>query len=157
MRSGGSPWRVAYARVTDSLDRSALDSNAVLAGTILCLLVAVPAAVLQGFLADDDAGTDQSAWVYVALAVIVVAYLLGGALAGRAVPTAPFVNGAAATTLAFVVVQGVGAVVRVARGDEFPSLVGIVFNALLAASIGALGAGFGARWATMGRDGESSG
>jgi hypothetical protein len=138
--------------VTDSLDR-----NVVLAGAMLCVLIAVPAAVTQGILADDDAGTDQSAWVYLALAVIVIAYLLGGALAGRQVPSSPFVNGAAATTLAFVVVQSAGAIVRLVRGDSFPSLTGIVFNALLAASIGALGAGWASRRATMVSDGELPG
>ena len=138
--------------MTDSIDR-----NVVLAGAMLCTLIAVPAAVVQGILADDDAGTDQSGWVYVALVAIVVAYLLGGALAGRQVPTAPFVNGAAATTLAFVAIQTVGTIVRLVRDDGFPSIAGIVFNALLAASIGAIGAGWGARRATMGGDGELPG
>lgn len=128
--------------MTESLDR-----NAVLAGAVWCVLIASPAAVAQGLLADDDAGTDQSVWVFVALAVIVTAYLVGGAIAGARVTDAPFINGATATLAAFVAIQAVGAVVRLARGDGL-SLVAIVFNALLAASIGALGAAYGARRAT---------
>lgn len=122
----------------------ALERPAVLTGALWCLALAVPAAVVQGVLADDDTGTDQSAWVFVALLAIVVAYLLGGAMAGRRALDAPFVNGAAAAFSAFAVVQVVGIIVRVVRGDGV-SPVALVFNALLAASIGTVGAWFGAR------------
>ena len=136
--------------MTDSLDRMA-----VLAGAVVCVLIATPAAVVQSVLADDDAGTDQSAWVFLALAAIVVAYLVGGAVAGGRVPDAPFINGAAATLAAFVAIQAVGAVVRLVRGNGL-SPVAIVFNALLAASIGALGAAYGARRATIAAERGSS-
>lgn len=123
----------------DSLHRSA-----VLAGAVACLVLAVPAAIVTGVLGDDDAGTDQSNWVLVAFVVIVFAYLLGGAVAGRRAPTVPFINGAAATFLAFAVVQVVGIVRRLAA-DEGVSIGALVFNALLAPSIGVVGAWFGAR------------
>ncbi len=106
-------------------------------------MIAVPAAVVQSILADNDAGTDQSNWVFLALLAIVFAYLLGGAQAGRRAVDDPFVNGAAAAFSAFAVVQVVGIVIRLARGDDF-NLVALVFNALLAASIGTVGAWFGA-------------
>lgn len=112
-----------------------------------CLVLAVPAAIASSLLADDSGSTDQSNWVFVALLVIVVAYLLGGGQAGRLAPRSPFVNGAAATFLAFSLVQTVGIVLRLFRGDDI-SIVGIVFNGLLAASFGTVGAWFGARRAT---------
>ena len=112
---------------------------------MMTLLIAVPAAITSAGLSDDEA-TDQSNWTLLALFAIVVAYLLGGALAGRAVPSAPFINGAAATLLAFTVVQVAGIVLRLARGDGV-NLIALVFNGLLAASVGTFGAWFGARWA----------
>lgn len=123
----------------DSLNRSA-----VLAGAVACLVLAVPAAIVTAVLGDDDGGTDQSNWVLVAFLVIVVAYLLGGAVAGRRAPTVPFINGAAATFLAFAGVQVVGVVRRIIA-DETISIGALVFNALLAPSIGVVGAWFGAR------------
>lgn len=122
----------------DSLNR-----DAVVVGAVWCLAIAVPAAVVSTILSDDGS-TDQSNWVFLALLAIVVAYLLGGALAGVRALDAPFLNGAAATFCAFALVQTVGIVVRLARGDDI-SIVGIVFNALLAASFGTVGAWFGAR------------
>ena len=124
----------------DSLNRSV-----VLAGAMMTLLIAVPAAIVTAWLSDDGA-TDDSNWTLLALLAIVIAYLLGGALAGRAVPTAPFTNGAAATLLAFLVVQAFAIALRLARGDDV-NLIALVFNGLLAASFGTVGAWFGARWA----------
>lgn len=121
---------------------SSLDRNAVLAGALRCLVIAAPAAVIQRLLADDG-GTDQSVWVYVALAAILGAYLYGGAVAGRLAPHSPFAHGAAATVAAFAVVQTIGAVLRIIDGDGI-SPAALIFNVLLAASIGSLGAG----WAT---------
>lgn len=122
---------------------AALNVAAVRRGAIVCLLIAAPAAVISRLLADNDAGTDQSNWVFVALLAIVIAYLMGGSIAGRLAAEAPFVNGAAAALTAFVVVQVIGGVVRIVQGDGL-SPVGIAFNALLAATIGVVGAGIGA-------------
>ncbi len=127
---------------------SALDLPAVRRGALLCLLVATPAAVISALLADNESGTDQSNWVYVALLAIVAAYLAGGAVAGKAARESPFANGAAAAFMAFAVVQIIGIVIRLARGDDV-SLIALAFNSLLAASIGAVGAGFGVRRGTL--------
>ena len=121
---------------------AALNVEAVRRGAIICLIIAAPAAVIQRLLADDDGGTDQSNWVFLALLAIVAAYLVGGSIAGHLAPDAPFMNGAAATLAAFVAVQVIGGVIRLAQGDGL-SPVGIVFNALLAATIGVVGAGIG--------------
>ncbi|MEM9518385.1 MAG: hypothetical protein AAGA37_03635 [Actinomycetota bacterium] len=122
---------------------AALNVSAVRRGALVCLVIAAPAAVISRLLADNDAGTDQSNWVFVALLAIVVAYLLGGSTAGRHAADAPFVNGAAASLSAFAVVQVIGGVIRLIQGDGL-SPIGIVFNALLAATIGVVGAGVGA-------------
>ena len=115
---------------------------AIRAGTAICLVVSVPAAAAQAALADSDAG-EQSNWVYLTLLAIVVAYLLGGAVAGRIATAAPMINGAAATVTAFAVVQLVAGVLRIAAGDGINPLA-LIFNVLLAASIGTVGAGIGA-------------
>jgi len=98
--------------------------------------------VAQAVLAGSD-GDEQSNWVYLTLLAIIVAYLAGGAVAGRMATAAPMINGAAAAVAAFAVVQLVAGVVRIAGGDGINPLA-LVFNVLLAASIGTVGAGIGA-------------
>lgn len=120
---------------------AALFPAAIRAGAAVCLVVTVPAAVAQAVLADGEGG-EQSRWVYLTLSAIVVAYLVGGAVAGRIATAAPMINGAAATVAAFAVVQFAAAVVRIAGGDGINPLA-LVFNVLLAASIGTVGAGIG--------------
>ncbi|MCQ3808060.1 MAG: hypothetical protein OXB92_03040 [Acidimicrobiaceae bacterium] len=115
---------------------------AIRAGTAVCVVVSVPAAVAQAVLAGSD-GDEQSNWVYLTLLAIIVAYLAGGAVAGRMATAAPMINGAAAAVAAFAVVQLVAGVVRIAGGDGINPLA-LVFNVLLAASIGTVGAGIGA-------------
>ena len=107
-----------------------------------CLVVSVPAAVVQAALRTGD-GDEQSRWVHLTLLAIVVAYVIGGAVAGRMAPAAPMINGAAATVAAFVVVQSVAGIIRIAAGDGINPLA-LMFNVLLAASIGTVGAGIGA-------------
>lgn len=122
---------------------SAINVSAVQRGALLCLVIATPAAVVSRLLTDDADDATQSNWVFLALFAIVVGYLVGGAVAGRRGSEAPFANGAAATLAAFVVVQVIAGVIRIVQGDGL-SPIGIVFNALLAASIGVVGAGIGA-------------
>lgn len=116
----------------------------VFAGALMCMVIAVPAVVAIAALTDDGSD-DPSNWVFLALLAVIIAYLLGGALAGRAVPAAPFINGSAASLLAFLLVQGLFIVLIVIRGESF-NVVALVFNALLAASFGTVGAWIGARW-----------
>jgi len=113
---------------------------------MMCLVIAVPAVIVISVLTDNG-NDDPSNWVFLALIAVVMAYLLGGALAGRAVPTAPFTNGAAATLLAFVLIQVLFIALRLARGDDV-NIIALIFNGMLAASFGTFGAWFGARWGT---------
>ncbi|MEK9580536.1 MAG: hypothetical protein VW037_08525, partial [Acidimicrobiaceae bacterium] len=62
-------------------------------------------------------------------------------------------NGATATLSAFVVVQVIFGIVRLAQGDGL-SPIGLIFNGLLAATIGVVGAGIGV-WRAL-RDTSSS-
>ena len=109
---------------------------------MICLAISVPAAVIQTILRESDE-SNRSNWVYLTLLAIVVAYLVGGAVAGRIATDAPMINGAAATFTAFVVVQFAAGVIRIAGGDGINPLA-LVFNALLAAAIGTVGGGIGA-------------
>lgn len=114
---------------------------------MVTIIVAAPAAIVTTILGDDSGGTNQSNWVLLAFVFVITAYLLGGMLAGRAVPSTPFIHGAAAPFLGFFVIQAVGIVKRLASGESI-SIAGLVFNGLLAASVGIIGGWFGARWAT---------
>lgn len=121
---------------------------AVGAGVLACLVIAVPAVVIQAVLRND--GNQQSNWVFLTLLAIVAAYLIGGAVAGWVAGDTPMINGAAATTFAFAAVQTVAAVFRIVGGDGINPLA-LVFNALLAAAIGTVGGGIGAYLANRAR------
>ncbi len=120
-----------------------LDRRAILHGALACLVVAAPAVILLAVLDESDEG-QESNWVLAVLVVIVAAYFWGGARAGRLAHRAPFLNGAIATLSVFVAVQGVALIVSAVDGDGVNGLA-LAFNALLAASIGVVGAWFGAR------------
>lgn len=120
-----------------------LAAKAIGLGAAICLAIAAPAAVIQANLANDP-DLDQSNWVYVTLLAIVVAYLVGGAVAGRIATDSPMINGAVATLIAFGIVQLVAAVIQTVNGDGI-NLLALPFNALLAAAIGTVGGGIGAQ------------
>ena len=120
-----------------------LDRRAVISGAVACLLLAGPAAIVLAVIDRSDDG-DESNWVLAVLALIVAGFLWGGARAGRLARQAPFLNGAAAPFSVFVVVQGIAIVVNAIDGDGV-NVPALFFNALLAASIGTVGAWFGIR------------
>lgn len=124
---------------------AALNVPAVLRGALATLVIATPAVLVIRALGDTDEGTDQSNWVYLAFVFVVAAYVVGGWVAGRRSPSGPFVNGAAAPAAAFVLVQ---AVAWVASGDGI-SIVAAIFNLLLAATIGVVGAGIAGTRGTL--------
>ncbi len=117
---------------------AALNAPAVLRGALVTLVIATPAVLIIGALGDTNDGTDQSNWVYLAFVFVVMAYLVGGWVAARRATDGPLFNGAIAPGAAFVVVQVIAWIVS---GDGI-SLVAAIFNLLLAASIGVVGAGF---------------
>jgi hypothetical protein len=135
---------------------NSLNRRAVLIGAAWSLVLLVPSAIVISVAGDEDGGTDQTNWVLVAFLLIVTGYLLGGAQAGKRTPNVPFINGAAAPLLAFGLVQGVG-IVRRLIADEGITWTGLVFNALLAPSIGIVGAWFGARRAVRHSEADARG
>lgn len=122
-----------------------LDLNVVTAGAMMTLLLTGPAAILAAIVDDADGAP---AWIVGLYLMIISGYLLGGALAGRQHPSTAFAHGAASTVLAFAVLQTIGVIRRLATGDSI-SIGALVFNGLLAASIGVTGAWFGARRGTL--------
>lgn len=101
----------------------------------MALLVVGPAALIASTF-DDTSPAIARALTSVG---IVIGYLLGGALAGRAVPQSPLINGATAGVLAFVVIQGIALTIRLINNESINGLA-LVFNGLLAASIATVGA-----------------
>ncbi|HLY84477.1 MAG TPA: hypothetical protein VKQ71_15945 [Acidimicrobiales bacterium] len=92
---------------------SSLDRRAVARGGGAYLAIAIPCGLLIALLHGKDAvGQESSLWVVAAIAVIIVAPVVGGAVAGAAQPRAPLSNGAAAIGLP----AGIYLVVRVAAG-----------------------------------------
>lgn len=111
---------------------------AVVAGALVTLAVAVPTALLAQIL--DDAGSvdDDSPWLLGAFAVILFSMAVGGFVAANRRPDAPLTNSAAASLLAYLIVQVVG-IVRLLATDGDVAWVAIPFFALLAAAAGMTG------------------
>ncbi len=109
----------------------------------MALLLTGPAAIAKTMINDDS-----SPWLLIIYPAIVIGYILGGALAGRQHPRTAFMHGAASTVLAFSILQTVGIIRRLA-GSESISVGALVFNALLASTLGVIGAWFGARRGTL--------
>jgi putative membrane protein (TIGR04086 family) len=114
-----------------------LDPPTILAGAAAALALVVPTAI--AVLIVDRGDDDGSAWTLLALAVFLAGFFLGGAVAARRAPHLPLAHGAIAAATAFLVVQVVGTARRLAAGDDVTWVL-IVFNALVAASVGLLGA-----------------
>ncbi len=119
----------------------------------MTLLLTGPAAIINALVAHND---NSSVWSLGLYLMIIAGYLLGGALAGRQHPSTAFVHGAAATVWAFAVLQTIGIIRRLVNGDSVP-IGALAFNALLAASIGVIGAWFGARRGTLVSGGGEAG
>jgi hypothetical protein len=101
-----------------------LDRRAVGRGAAGYLAVAVPCGlVIAAIKGSDAAGQESNLWILAAVVVLLVAPMVGGALAGRARPDAPLAHGAAAV----VIPAGVFLVAR--------ALVGLVQGNLTAAQV----------------------
>lgn len=114
---------------------NSLDLAAVARGAAVAVAVSLPAS-LVGLVVVDDA--DNPGLVLAFLLLVLGGLAAGGYVAGRRVPTAPLLNGAAAALAAFVLIQGIGLVRRVATGAPF-SLSSVAFAAFLAYCCGLLG------------------
>ena len=104
-----------------------LDWRAVAVGAALGLAVAVPGAVLGGV-------TDIVAFA----ALVFAGFVVAGTVAASKGPSTPFTHGIVAGVVVWAVVQGIGTLLVVAKGDDLHPLA-YVFNGLLAAGLGLLG------------------
>jgi hypothetical protein len=119
-----------------------VDARAVGGGAALALAIGVPA-VLGFRVLDAVANVGcESNWTFVFYVPVLVAWVLGGRLAARRGPEAPFTHGLLAALAAYAVLAVVGLAIA-AVGDRDPECGGAaayVFNAMVATSGGILGA-----------------
>lgn len=121
-----------------------LEGRAIAAGAGVATGVCLPVAILAQLAAGDDA--DPSNLVFLFFLLILAGFALGGYVAARLAPLAPYSNGALAASATFVAIQGVAILVRLAR-DRDVNLATIPFNALVAYGSGLAGAAL-ALWVT---------
>ena len=114
-----------------------LDGRAVALGAAVALVIVVPAAVVGQRLSGEAGGEPTNA-VFVFFGAVLTGFLVGGYLAARRAPAAPYINGALAALAAYLVVQGVGVVLRLVEGEAV-SVVQIAFNGLVAYASGLVG------------------
>ena len=112
-----------------------LDQRAILRGALVAMVLAVPIALVAKALDLDS----ESNAIFAFLALILIAFGIGGYLAARGNTVAPLTQGAVAARLACVVVQA-AAILRRLVIDEDVRWIGAVFNGLIASSAGLLGA-----------------
>lgn len=113
-----------------------LDRRAVARGAAAALVLGAPAAVASSLLADRK---ESYSGALTALSlVLLLAFAIGGFVAGRESPTLPAKHAAAAALAGFGVVQALGILARASRGAPI-SVTNIAFTALLAASAGMVG------------------
>ena len=111
-------------------------------GAALALLLAVPAALANVVLAAQDAPSGPL--LNLTLLIMLAGFIAGGFGAGYEATNEAARHGALAAVAAFVLVQVIGILGRLDRGDDI-SLGSIIFLGLLAAVAGTLGALAGAR------------
>lgn len=149
-----STGRLGHRRYSRAPVNDALNAPAVLRGALVTLVIATPAVLIIRALGETADGTDQSNWVSLAFVFVLIAYISGGWVAARRSIETPFVNGAAAPAAGFVVVQTIA---WIASGGGI-SVIAALFNLLLAATIGVVGAGLGGMRGTLaGGGGEPTG
>jgi hypothetical protein len=135
-------------------DVDALDWAAILRGAAVGLLVIVPVSIVRAALDRDVTDFNNSGWVYPLSVLILVAYLLAGWVAGRAVPQAPLTHGSLAglgSVLLWIPIRIVIWAVRedgrgLVSGDRAALPLGGLFGALvIGVGFGMLGGILGAR------------
>lgn len=119
------------------------DAQAIVKGAAASIVVCLPLALIAEAVAGSDED-DPSNWAFLLFFGVLVGFVLGGFAAARSARDYPYTNGAMAAVAAFLVIQGVAIVVRLA-GDEPVRYVAVVFNGLLAYGCGLTGALAGSR------------
>jgi predicted permease len=114
-------------------------------GAVTALVVALPVAVFnQALISSGDIAKDSPAVIF-----FWVLILFGAAAGGwgvlRLCPQAALAHAAGAGAIAYAVVQGIGVIARLYRGDDL-SWVAFPFLLLMMATAAMLGGMFGRRW-----------
>ena len=115
------------------------DRAAIITGAALTLLFAIPADLVKRDLSSG------SSWNGLFFAIVLVAFGLGGAVAGRTSERRYLTVGAVTGLVAVTAFVAVGLLARVATRSGV-NLASLVFTALLGMCCGMLGADVGARW-----------
>jgi hypothetical protein len=118
-----------------------VDWRAACTGAVVTLAVLEPPVQLVSALKGDDATGTESYWWVIAAVAVLVSFALGGWVAGRRRPSTPFLHGAAAAAIAYVVHLVVRTAIKLVLGDD-PGLapVNTVLVGQIAISLGVLGA-----------------
>jgi hypothetical protein len=111
-----------------------IEWRAVGAGALMAAIIAVPSALMSRALGIDE----DSTWMPLFFGLILVGFLLGGALAARSATSMPLTHAGIAALMTFVVVQGIGLVRRLIA-DDGVEVAGIAFAGFLSLSAGILG------------------
>ncbi len=111
-------------------------------GAATALVLAAPAALANVVLANQD--PKPEGLLNLTLLVLLVGFFSGGVLSGREARSSAAQHGALAALGAFVLVQAIGILGRLDRGDSI-KVGGIIFLGFLAACVGTMGALIGAR------------
>lgn len=113
-----------------------VDWRAAGAGAVIGLVLALPAGIVGALVVNDDANNG----VFLFYLLIMAGVLASGFVAGTKRPDAPLTHGAAAALLTYLVAQALAVLVKAVAGKDLRSPAVYVFNALLAASLGVVGA-----------------
>lgn len=145
------PSRGANQRQTsEHADRAEpFDWAAITTGAALTLLFAVPADLVKRNLSSG------SSWNGLFFAIVLAAFGLGGAVAGRTSQRRYLTVGAVTGLVAITVYLVVGLLARAANGTHV-QVTSLVFTALLGMCCGMLGADVGARWRRRHAQGAAS-
>jgi len=120
-------------------DGERFDWPAILTGAAVTLLFAVPADLVKRDLSQG------SSWNGLFFAIVLVAFGIGGAVAGRSSSSRYLTVGAITGLVAVAIFVAVGLVARLITGAHV-NLTSLVFTGLLGMCCGMLGADVGARW-----------
>jgi hypothetical protein len=124
-----------------ALTRPSLEARTVGGAALAILVVALPVVLaIEAVKGDDLAGEESSIWALGALAVV-VAFVIGGGIAGARRPETAIGHSVAAAALAFVVLVVVACARRLVDGVGLPAAVGATFVllAVVCLSMGILG------------------
>jgi len=121
-----------------------LDRIAVIKGSAVAIAICLPVTIVANVIHDEN---PDSALLPLLFVCVAAGFGVGGFVAARTNDDAPFSNGALAALAAFVVIQGIAIVVRLAGGRPI-RLGAVVGAALIAYAAGIIGAALARRKAT---------